>query len=236
MAVIRLVIAVLLLGTGGSQAQERLRFDVLFSGLKAGELEIAGRIENGRYSVAGRVESTGLVGFVRKVRYDATTRGRVQSGRFVPELYTERADTGQRKSEAEMAYRRGVPQVKVYRPAREMDPDGVDPATQGGALDPLTALFDVLRARPGDAACSTSSRTFDGQRAARVDVERVAAGEGTLVCQGNYQRIAGYSEEEMAERRVFPFTLTLARNGGGAYEVRTVELQSLFGRTRLIRR
>ena len=44
-----------------------------------------------------------------------------------------------------MVYEGGVPNVLRYTSTREAGPTAPDPATQGGALDPLTTMFAVLR-------------------------------------------------------------------------------------------
>lgn len=234
---LRLAFALLVSAAGAaSAAEERMAFDIRIGGIKAGELEIAGRIENGRYSLAGRLQSTGLVAAIRKVRYDVRARGTFRDGTFMPRRYTEITYSGNRNSEAEMLYRSGVPQGKTYTPARKPDAQDVDPATQGGTLDPLSAMFAVLRARDADRACEISIRTFDGEKAARVGMERIATAEDEIICQGAYVRVAGFDAEEMADRRVFPFRLSLSPGSDGLWRVSSLELQSLYGRAQLVRR
>ncbi len=120
-----------------AQAQQAV-FDFSIRGIRAGTLSFAGDVGDGRYSVKGRLESAGLVGLVRTVRYDGQAEGTHRDDRYIPARYVEKADTGKRQSEAVMDYRRGVPQVKVYNPPRAPG-EGLDPATQGGTVDPLTA-------------------------------------------------------------------------------------------------
>ncbi len=217
-----------------ARSAERMIFDIYVLGLKAGELEIASALGQSRYALAGRLESTGLIGAIRRVRYGAETQGRARRGSFVPELYSETTVTEDRRNSARMAYRNGVPQVKSYSPPRAPDPEDVDPATQAGALDPLTALFVALRDAPQSQACRTSERLFDGRRATRLNIEPVPG--DPLRCRGLYRRVAGYDAEELAERRDFPFEMRLEPNGNGTLRVAEIEARSIYGRARLVRR
>ena len=237
MRVLSAAVTALALWAGmASAADERLRYDVLYLGLKAGELEIAARVEPTRYALVGRLESTGLVRAVRKVRYDAKTSGTIRAGKLVPDLAWESADTGKRFSEAEMSYRNGVPQVKVYKPARTPRPEDVDPSTQPGALDSLTALFVALRDVERAELCRTDLRTYDGRRLAQLDMAKAKETDTEVVCAGRYTRLAGYTAEELAEARGFPFRLTFRPGPNGLWRSVHLDLDTLFGRAQLVRR
>lgn len=231
-----LVTLMFLAGAVSAQTRDEGRFDIILLGVKAGELHFAGVVENGRYSTSGRLASTGLLAFVREVSYVASAQGRVSQGRLIPIRYTEAADTGSRVSESEMAYVNGTPQVRRYAPARDPRPEDVDPASQSGTLDPMTALYAVLRDVPRAEACKLNVAMFDGRRASRVQMSPEAQTEARIDCTGAYIRVAGFSAEDMAERRVFPFTLRYAPAEGDLWRVERVEFQTLYGKARLIRR
>ena len=230
-------LAVLVLGAvlaaQGARA-ERAVYDIYVLGVKAGELEIASTRNGRQYALAGRLESTGMLSAIRRVRYGAETKGRISGGRFVPDVYSESTDTGQRRNSARMEYRRGVPQVKTYSPARDPKPEDVDPTTQAGTLDPLTALFSILRDAPRAAICDAAERVFDGRRATELRTQPVAGDPSR--CRGVYRRVAGYDAEELAERREFPFEVTVTPAGGDRVRVTEIVMRSLYGRARVVRR
>ena len=183
-----------------SHAEDPVVFDLSIRGIRAGTLSFSGQATDGRYAVSGRLESAGLVSLVRQVRYDGQAEGRLQQGRFTPARYREQADTGKRQSESVMEYRRGIPQVKVYNPPRDLGSDGIDPATQGGTVDPLTALFATLRdVAPGE-ACNRTLTMFDGKRRSELVLGAPAAVEAGIACPGEYRRLAGFSADDMAEK------------------------------------
>lgn len=227
---------VLALALPGVARADEAVFDLSIRGIRAGTLTFDGQVGDGRYAVTGRLESAGLVGLVRAVRYDGQAQGAHKAGRYTPARYVERADTGRRQSEAVMDYKRGVPQVKVYNPPRAAGDGGLDPAKQGGTVDPLTAMFATLRDVPQGQECNLSLKLFDGKRRSQVTLGAPTAAEGGVACPGEYRRVAGFSEEDMAEKSRFPFTVYLEPAAGGTMRVREVVMESLYGNARLKRR
>lgn len=217
-------------------AAETAVFDLTVRGLRAGTLSFSGQEGGGKYAVTGRLESAGLVGMLKKVRYDGSAQGAAKGARFTPSRYSEKADTGKRQSESVMDYRRGVPQVKVYNPPRAAGDGGLDPATQGGTVDPLTAMFASLRDVPAGQECNLSLQMFDGKRRSQVVLGKPKAADGGVTCAGEYRRLAGFSAEDMAEKTRFPFSLMLTPIDGGRMRVTEVKMDSLYGKASLKRR
>lgn len=234
----RLASAVLaaVLAASSSHAQDPVVFDLSIRGIRAGTLSFSGQATEGRYAVSGRLESAGLVGLVRQVRYDGQAEGSLRQGRFTPVRYREQADTGKRQSESVMEYRRGIPQVKVYNPPRDLQVDGIDPATQGGTVDPLTALFATLRDMPPGEECNRTLTMFDGKRRSQLVLGTAATVDGGTTCPGEYRRLAGFSAGDMAEKTRFPFTLRLGPAPSGLMQVEEVTMESIYGNARLKRR
>lgn len=231
----RFVLCAMLAGLAAPAWAEQAVFDLSIRGLRAGTLSFAGQEAEGQYSVTGRLESAGLVGMVRRVRYDGQAQGTVRAGRFTPTRYSEAADTGRRQSESVMEYRRGVPQVKVYNPPRELGSGGLDPATQGGTVDPLTALFATLRDVPAGQECNLSLTLFDGKRRSQIMLGAPQPVEGGVACPGEYRRLEGFSADDMAEKSRFPFTVQMVP-AGDMMQVTEVTMESLYGKARLKRR
>ncbi|OYX43816.1 MAG: hypothetical protein B7Z02_07600 [Rhodobacterales bacterium 32-67-9] len=227
---------ILAAGSAGADQKDGAVFDLTLKGIHAGTLSISGAIEGHSYAVSGVLKSGGLVALVRKVRYDARAVGTVSDGRFTPARYEEDADTGKRQSQSVMDYRAGVPQVKVYNPPKSPRPGDVDPATQGGTVDPLTALYAALRDVPKAEACNQKLALFDGRRRSQVVLSDPNPVNGGLACVGEYRRIEGFSEKEMAEKSRFPFTMTLAPIGDGRMRVTEISMDTIYGKGRLKRR
>lgn len=208
----------------------RATFDIYIGGLRAGILAIAGEERAGQYAAAGRLESVGLIGAIRKARYDAEVRGRVSGSEFGPSRYSETFTNGRRTNEKALVYKGGVPRVT---PADERG--RLDPGEQAGTIDPLTSLWGVLRNVPESGACRFRGDLFDGKRRASVALEPPRRDGERIVCRGVYTRVAGYDDDEMEKPR-FPFRLTYGPAEDGRWRVERVDMESIFGRGAMVRR
>ncbi len=211
-------------------------FDLTLKGIHAGTLSVSGAISGNSYVASGVLKSGGLVAIVKKVRYDARSRGTVRNGRFTPSRYAEDADTGSRQSQSVMDYRAGVPQVKTYNPPRTADDGGVNPSSQGGTVDPLTALYAALRDVPEAEACSLAVYMFDGKRRSQVVLGDPKSDGKGVSCPGEYRRLEGFSPRDMAEKSRFPFVMRLEPTGDGRMRVVEISMDTLYGKGRLKRR
>jgi hypothetical protein len=111
----------------------------------------------------------------------------------------------------------------------------VDPATQGGTLDPMTALFALLRDVPRADVCRLDVPVFDGRRVSRVSTRGPKTEGDRIVCDGEYRRVEGFSERQMREKARFPFSITYAP-AGDRYRVERIAIDTLYGRATLDRR
>jgi hypothetical protein len=212
----------------------RATFDIYVGGIRAGVVSVAGEERGGRYAVAGVLESVGVVGAFRHVKYDANARGRVAGSDFSPERYSETFQNGRDVDRKTMTYRRGVPTVAVEG-GHDRDAHDLDPATQRGTIDPLTGIWGVLRDVPDAQACRFSGNLFDGARRARVVLAQPRRSAGSLTCAGEYRRVAGYDADDMAHPS-YPFRLTYGPAGNGRWQVERIDMDTIFGRGAMIRR
>lgn len=214
-------------------ASETGRFEVYFSGLKAGEVQFGMTRESGQYAATGAVKASGLIGAIARFRYRAEARGRVSEAGFAPTRYEESLDTGKRQSDKVIAYRGGVP---VLEQSEDPEDHWLDPATQGDALDPLTAFYQLLRARPGEDLCQLDTAYFDGERRVRLTTGSASRATDRVTCKGRYIREGGFSRKALKEGRVFPFEVTYAPGPSGRWQVSRIDAKTLRGRVLLIRR
>lgn len=217
--------------------RESGQFDLLVAGISAARMDFSATRQGDSYTVTAGFSSTGLLALMRRVQFTARTEGVIENGLPRPSRYEARAEAGRRSGEMVMDYADGTPQVRIDQPPREPADWQIDAATQGGTVDPISALFVTMRDVAPGAECNRSFRMFDGRRATELTVGPSRPGEdGTLTCNGEYRRVAGYPPEDMAERTRFPFTLTLTPSADGTLRVVEVEMDSLIGKARLIRR
>lgn len=219
----------------GAERVDTASFKVYLKGLPIGILALSGIERDGTYAVAGKLKATGIIGALLKVGYEAEARGIVKDATFVPARYKEIRDDRNGRRTAWMDYRDGVPGPKRYDPPRKSTSGEVDPATQKGTVDPLTALYAVLRDQDGRDSCARTLAIFDGKKRAALRLSPLAAGDAEIRCKGEYRRIAGYSAREMREKPVFPFTITY-RLADGRWRAERIDTDTIHGRAVLRRR
>lgn len=222
----------------GAQADQadQITFDVVLMGLKAGELQINGKIEGNGYGANGSLATTGILGALRKLRYDAAVWGSTSGTGFTPVRYEENADTPSRKSKSTMVYQGGTPVSVSREPPRTPRDTDLDPKKQAGTVDPLTALYAVLRDVDRDQICTLSMQIFDGARRSMVTLDSPVPDGQQIRCSGEYRRVAGFKAKEMQEKSRFPFTLTYAPTADGHMRVVEISTDTIYGKGRLKRR
>lgn len=211
-------------------------YDFYVQGFRAGVLVFAGVRSGDYYAVNGRFQTAGLAALARKIRYDATVRGEIRNGVFRPVRYVLTTNPGTKQKVQTISFSDGVPQAPTQTPPRAApNPLAVNPASQAGSLDTLTAIYATLRKMPVSEACKKALFIYDGVRRAKLTLWPADGKGGALACGGEYRRVAGYSAKDMAHP-AFPFRMTYGREADGEVQVREVDMQSIYGRATLKRR
>ncbi len=205
-------------------------FNVAIRGITAGTLTVKGTESGGSYQTTGVLQSGGLVGLVRSLKYTAKAKGAVSGNRFSPSRYDENADTGKRKSKTTMTYSGGVPKVVAGSTG------DLNPASQKGTVDPQTAIYAAFRDVNEADVCKLNLQMFDGKRRSQVQLRTPRADGNLIKCDGEYRRLKGFSAEDMAEKTRFPFNLFYAKTSDGRYRVEKVVTQTLYGNATMTRR
>ncbi|WP_415233601.1 DUF3108 domain-containing protein [Pseudorhodobacter sp.] len=218
------------------RVEDKATFDVVIRGISAATLAFSALEDGNRYAVSGLLKSAGIAAMFRKISYTGTARGAVSGTRYTPSSYVEDSDNGKKKSTSKMTYTRGVPSAVQYTPAREGRDKDVDPATMGGTVDTLTALYAILRDVDAGQECKINLKMYDGRYVSSIAIAKPQAKKDAVLCSGQYQRIAGFKPEEMAERTTFPFTLTYQPAGNGRMRVTEIAMETIYGKAAMKRR
>lgn len=214
-------------------ATETGNFDVYYAGIKAGELRYGMKQNGGTYAASGVVKSSGLVAVISDFHFRASSQGRVDGTRFRPTRYEESSDTGRRKSEKTIRYPGGVPTLERTDKPKDY---WLDPRRNGDALDPLTAVWHLLRDRDADELCKMDVSYFDGARRVRLTTSQLKKDGNKVHCTGHYIRVGGFSKKEIREGTRFPFKVSYEPDGKGRYKLSRMDVKTLRGRALLIRR
>ena len=231
-----LVLVGLVSGPAPAFADGTAVFDIRIRGIPVGVMRLAGLEAEGFYAARAEIESVGVARVFRRFSYRASVRGDVDDGDLTPLRYEEIADTGRRRSEAVLIYAEGVPSVSRFVSQSEPPADSPAPATQGGTLDPLSALFSVLRDRPPGAVCGRQLIMFDGRRRSSLTLGPAQDTGDGVACDGEYRRLQGFTDEELSRHRAFEMQLFFAPNAAGLQQSRRIAVQSVYGLATLDRR
>ncbi|MBE3637889.1 DUF3108 domain-containing protein [Mangrovicoccus algicola] len=220
----------------GPAMAETGTFDLRLGPVPAGTLAYSAEERGGRYAASGAVRSGGLAGLFVDAAIDATARGRSEGNDYRPDSFSSTTSEDGDTETLTFRYANGVPQVSRDPAPSKPPKHAAPPEAQGGTVDPMTAAFAILRDRPADQACDLRIEMYDGRR--RTDLRLVggtATGDGGLSCRGEYRRVAGFSQKELAEKPVWPFSVTYAP-AGAALRVTELAIPTSFGTLRMVRR
>ena len=206
-------------------------YDVLFKGIRVGILEISGQSSTSRYQAHGKFRTTGVIAALKSVRFDLRSRGRVIGNRLAPLHYAEDVETGRRSSSVVMTYKKGIPIQTGGSIGEERVTVPLDPARQADTVDPMTALFILLKDQPDLQFCDGTQPIFDGARRTRMRLK--SAGANT--CTGQFERLAGYTPKQLQDRPRVDFEIAY-QDAGTVLQAREVVVRTKRGTVKIIRR
>lgn len=218
--------------TGATPAlAEPQAWSVYAFGLPVGELRLAVSEAAGRYTGTGAFQTTGLAGVLKRIRFTVSARGRVGEDGYAPSVYEGFIDTGRRLSETRLEFAAGLP-VKTAGAQAPATPIAV--SDMRGAQDPMTVMWQVLRDQSDQTLCRFSQNQFDGTRLVRISLTTREQTGDSVTCSGTYDRIGGYSPEELAEMAISPLSVTYTRTGD-AWRATGIRVRTRHGTARLRR-
>jgi len=229
-----------LMGAGARAAEKTTDYSLKIRGFSVGVVKLTSQSDARNYAISAVIENTGFSRIFRQFSYKGAANGSLDDGRLHPSRYQEVADTGRRSSEALIIYDKGVPRVVNYTSPKPAGPDAPAPATQGGTVDPLTAIYGLLRDVPRDRACQLNVFIFDGKRRSRIAMYVDGSRDGLPSCAGRYERLEGFTPQEVSRHKYFDFALTYGSaggdSGGDMLQVENVSFNSFYGIASIDRR
>lgn len=227
---VALGLAVALSGQGrtvAASAGDGTRLDGVFTlsigGLRAGEIVFEGVLEPGQYRVSARLGTAGMVRSFYEAGIEAEVEGATRgvdavSAELAPALFRSESFDPEKRRKVEMRYSAGAPAVRA-EPAYDERPWQLDPATQTGTLDPLSAVLTAFVPRPARALCDRSVRIFDARRLFAVTLEEASkpSEQGVIVCEAEYRRLGGFKPKMLA-KPPFPFRVEFTERPDGLWQ------------------
>lgn len=198
---------------------DRKYYDVSISGFPIGHVEYSAETGDGRYQVEGFLGSSGLFGFFISTRYSGAVIGEATKSRLSPDVFRGRFEARGGFAQVDIKFRDGTPRSVDHLPERTALSTDIPLTRARGALDPISALYDLLRDVRTEDVCAFDNRVFDGVRLSRVELGPPVAIEDKLQCDGTYTRLAGFAAETMEDRTEYRFLLEYAQAATGLWRV-----------------
>lgn len=200
-------------------------------GLKVGELRVAMQEDAATYSGQSQFTTTGLVRVLARIRFDIRNSGRKENGDLSPRTYKGSIDTGRRQSRTELDFSGPVPRKTA---GNDTPAVAIPDADLEGAVDPMTMMWLTIGDRSAP-LCEFERTQFDGTRLVAIRLTEQETTGSQITCQGIYDRLGGYTQEELDEITQSPLSITYEKQGETWRAVR-VTLQSRHGPATLKRR
>lgn len=231
-SLLTIILAIFISLGGGNSANaqvDRKVFRVSIAGFPVGTASYDALVRGNRYEVQGFMGSTGFFGAFLASRYSGAVIGRVRGERLQPQIFRGRFEQSRKFAEVDIKYSGSRPVSVVRRPDREPQPYDINYKSVRNALDPISGLYYLLRDVTVDKVCTQNFRVFEGNRTSRIWLRRAQGTGGSVICNGVYTRVSGFSPEQMKERVNFPFRLIFEQNAEGLFEVREFSATTFWG-------
>jgi Protein of unknown function (DUF3108) len=188
MRLIALLFLVATTGSAGATSSTQLRFDLTLARIRIGELTVRTNEAGYRYEAGAQFATAGLAGLLDYM-FEGIASGTIETGAAPsPEFFSATSRSPRALRHTRIDWDEGRPQFVAVDPPRDV---AVDPATQVGAVDPVSALAILFHERPASEICATSLLIFDGSRSLRLTLDPPEVRAGEIACTGSYSRIAG---------------------------------------------
>ena len=179
-------------------------------GVKVGELRVSFSQNGTHYDGSGLFQTTGMVRLLARIKFDVTSQGRITTTGYQPSQYKGHIDTGKRVSKTELAFAGGtVQKVSGSHPERVPIPA----QALRGVIDPMTMMWQSLRDRQDTDLCTLDGTQYDGTRVAAIRMTTRQQDGADVTCVGSYDRLAGYTAQELAEMSTSPASVTYQKSG-----------------------
>ena len=199
-------------------------------------MEIAAKETDSRYNLIGLIQTSGLVKLIQPFKYKVYVGGVLNERNYRPISYFERSRRRNTNRTQRMKLDNGIPVVNVFNPpASRIRP--IPESQVRGSIDPVTALHKLLRTAPLRQQCQYSHFVYDGKKLGHIGLKFRKITRSKVTCDGVYERVSGFSAEDLKENKAFKFTVTLLPvNPNSKKHIRdqvfytaSIKTQSVFG-------
>ncbi len=202
-------------------------YDIYVGGIWVGEVTAESLLDDGAYLAEASFRTAGIVAFFVDERWHGQTEGRVADEALLPIRYFSRQIREKGDKLREVTFENGEPVAVTADPPTEERPWSIDVAEQPAAVDPATAVVEMLAPAPGPSMCDRRIDIYDGKHHFAFDIGPAERDGDRIICEGMHERVAGYKSDKMGDRRAFK--LYLEERDEGLWQVVRVTTKTPLG-------
>lgn len=214
-------------------------YKVTLAGFTVAGASFVSRIDNGAFTISGRIKARGIADLFTDFDATADVSGAVHDGRLSPTRYALAYKKGKKRRQFTVSFDNGNVTSSEIVPSKRRPKDWVDvqPAHLVGVADPISGLI----LPPGEGACPKQISLFDGETRMELKMSfrymRKFSATGykgeAAVCSVDFKPQAGYkkSDKDMRYLAGSPdMEIWFARTAsGGAYAPVYVDIPTRAG-------
>jgi hypothetical protein len=201
---------------GAKATNVQVVWHIDLAGVNLGKLGLSATLKGNDYSATSWLETRGIVNVFWESRIDADSRGLINAGKMIPEVYNSDYKGAKSTQTVNLAFAGGFPAKLIAIPEYDLNRFPVTEEQKKDTVDPLSGMVLAISGVTvtSDAPCGTTIPVFDGKR--RYDVKfkfrhNVDVDEGkhgyrgpALECAMEYHQIAGFKPQLDPEDRDMP--------------------------------
>jgi len=224
-----LLLSVLPVIATAQDVTDKKYYSVSISGFPIGRVQYDATTGDGLYQVQGFLGSSGFFGFFIGTRYSGAVIGEARGADLRPEVFRGRFEARGKFAQVDMNYVKGIPDAVTHQPERSALATDIPLTRAADALDPISALYLLLRDVDASGVCKLDVPIFDGVRLSRVTLGQGKAVDDIVRCEGVYARVGGFSDAQLEERTDYPFLLEYGQAADGKWRVTQFLATTDFG-------
>lgn len=222
---------------GGEGEKLQLAMTLYAGGIALGKVDMDAKFIDGKYHVASNLETKGVVNVFWQSEIKATSSGKLEGQKLVPELYTS-FYTGHnaRHQEVSLTYENGYPAKLYANPPYSTRGFEVKADDKKDTFDPLSAVvFIASGVGATTSPCNLEAPVYDGRRRYSITMKKVADtdikmdnglynGPG-IKCEVIYKQISGFSPRVLREANFPKIYALMAQVKGAGGRLLTVPMR-----------
>ena len=142
-----------------------LSYKIYVGGFNVADLKIDMDLATGKYDIAARVQTTGMVGRLFPWWMKAYSRGAIAGQGVMPVTAGQRNNWKGKERYIDLTFKDGVAEIDRIVPKPETDDrDRVPEAMRTGVVDLASAIVAIIRKMDSSQPCEAEVSVFDGRR------------------------------------------------------------------------